>query len=547
MRALLFISNIFFAHILISIIIYIFFGKYDVLSPIYLAKNFLFSNNNNQTVNLIFFFYIFLIALPAIILSIIESYKKSPNRKNKYGYAGFIKSARKIKKMGFNFENGLVFGKFKRNLFSRSRLIRTSEPLSTLVIAPPGTGKTAGIVIPTVLKLRNSMIIHDPKGEIHHNTADTRKKMGYKVMVFDISDKNSIKFNPFAINKIPKEADLIKSYIVNIANIIFKISDKDDNKDYFIGAAKNTFVTIACYLIYKNGWTSITKIRSKLLEDDDIISTFGKMKNEPQESFPLLIKKDKLLKKLIEDINSVLIASASDEQWAGVMGSLSKELDYFADNQIEHIIDCKKSSFTANQLRKEDVSIYLKVKDEDRAKLKVVISMIFESMGTELISNPVEKGDNQITFILDEFVRLGKVNFLSELSAISRGYNLNQMFVIQDYEQISNTYSKEYMSILSSNCAYKILFKQNSLNTAKIISETIGNKTDYRVSKSEKELDLLTTNKNMSDSLSVSQEGLALVTAQDILNLPKNKCLIITQGFAARPVLANIAWYFKGL
>lgn len=488
--------------------------------------------------------YLLVSLLPLLVFRIFFD----KDQKDKYGYAKFANEGI-IRKMKLNFDSGIVFGLMRRSFLERilyptkkGRTIRSNQPLSTLLMAPPGTGKTSGIIIPTLLTIENSVVIHDPKGELYDTTHLARRKLGHKVLVFDIDDPKSIQFNPFAINKIPKEPEQIKPYAVNIANIIFKASTKEDNTNYFINAARNAFLTAALFLIYKNGFTSLVEIRNKIVEDDDIIRTFKEMKEEDEADFKIM---NKPLKKILEgDVNSVLISSASADQWAGVMGSLAEKLDNFSDSKIAAIVDCEQSSFNAEDLRKEKTSIYLRVKDKDKNKLKPVISMIFESIGTELISKQPDPTDNQVTFILDEFVRLGRVDVLTDLTAISRGYNFNQIFVIQDLEQISNTYSKEYMSILESNCAYKIVLKQNNFLTAERIAKIIGFKTEERISVSKKEPSLISNTQNQ-DSVSTSQEGIYLVTPQDILNLDENQCLIIVQGFAATPILADIAWYFK--
>lgn len=542
-RPSLLIIGFIFSHLVVTITLAFFYQQnFYLFSPFNLLRYY-FSAIGNYSISpfllVLTIFYLFSPFIPVAINNSIdeENFKKN----NKYGYARFAQTINLIKKMGFNFEQGIVFGLLKQGFFRKPKLIRTKEPLSTLLMAPPGTGKTAGIIIPTLLALDNSVVVHDPKGELFDITSKTRQKKGQKILVFDIDDPASIQFNPFATNKIPKEVSQIKPYIVNISNIIFKSSNKEDANSYFVGAARNAFIATACFLIYRFGFTSPLRIRDKILENDDVITTFKSMKEEELDLFEI---SDKKLHQMLErDINSVLIASHSPAQWAGVMGSLAEKLDYFSDPKIANIVDCEISSFVASDLRKEKITIYLKVKDKDRNKLKPVISMIFETLGTELISAIPDSSDNQVTFILDEFVRLGKVDVLAELSSISRGYNFNQVFVIQDLEQISNTYGKEYMSILESNCAYKVILKQNNFMTAERISKIIGLKTEIKTSKSQKEAGIIS--KNNHDSVSTSQEGISLVTPQDILNLNQNQCLIISQGFAASPILADICWWWK--
>ena len=177
----------------------------------------------------------------------------------------------------------------------------------------------------------------------------------------------------------------------------------------------------------------------------------------------------------------------------------------------------------------------------DLERLRSVISLFFETLIGDIISNDPAPEDNQITFVLDEFGNLGRISKLIKATTISRSYKLNQIFILQDLAQISSIYSREERSILESNTAYKIILQQNNYDTAKGISELIGTRTDARISKSSKESKKMTDR----DSFSVSQEGIPLISPQDILNLNKNRCLIVVQGYAANVILADIAWYFK--
>ena len=67
----------------------------------------------------------------------------------------------------------MVVGKFQ------GRLLKLKETLSTLCCAPPGTGKTAGVVIPTIFNSEGlSIIVNDPKPELCYSTTGARNKVG---------------------------------------------------------------------------------------------------------------------------------------------------------------------------------------------------------------------------------------------------------------------------------------------------------------------------------------------------------------------------------
>lgn len=78
-----------------------------------------------------------------------------------------------IEKMGLLKGFMMVLGYFKK------KPLMMNECLSTLCIAPPGTGKTQGVVLPTIFECNNvSMIINDPKPELRQTSSAYRATVG---------------------------------------------------------------------------------------------------------------------------------------------------------------------------------------------------------------------------------------------------------------------------------------------------------------------------------------------------------------------------------
>ena len=85
------------------------------------------------------------------------------------------KDIEKMGKRGTSLFKGfmIVLGRFKK------KYIMLNETLSVLCVAPPGTGKTWGVVIPTILKCDTvSMIINDVKPELDYYTSGYRSGLG---------------------------------------------------------------------------------------------------------------------------------------------------------------------------------------------------------------------------------------------------------------------------------------------------------------------------------------------------------------------------------
>jgi type IV secretion system protein VirD4 len=443
--------------------------------------------------------------------------------KERYGGAKWA-GISDILKMNIYEKEGVILGKLG------TKFLKTKEPLSVLLLAPPGTGKTAGYVIPNTLSIQHSIVVHDLKGEIYDTTAQHRRKFS-KVYLFDPTSKESAVYNVFGKSALPKEQSDLSSYIASIANVLFK-PQKGDAK-FFVDEARSAFCFLAEYLICRDESTSLPEVTSLALEDKNTVKTFEKIIQELEErkASPYLIRKG----------NGVLMNAQSEKQWAGIMGTLKSELEVFNDPLISKATK-GISSFSPQDLRTSSTSIYLKVRDKDKERLSPVVSMVMESLSRYYLSEMPQKNDQAITFILDEFIRLGRIDPIIEMPSVGRGYKLNAIFIAQDLEQVAKVYSREDLSTIESNTAYKIILQQNNFMTAERFSKLIGNETSTRISTSRNSnTKLLHANQNKS----FSDEGLPLVRPEVILNLKEGEAILLVKGYFNRPIKTKIPYFFE--
>ncbi|MGN0919587.1 MAG: type IV secretory system conjugative DNA transfer family protein [Alphaproteobacteria bacterium] len=87
--------------------------------------------------------------------------------------AGRLATMADVKQMGLLNGFVCVLGRF------HGKLLKLPETLSVLVTAPPGTGKTVGVVVPTILEADDlSIIVNDVKPELNDMTSGYRAKKG---------------------------------------------------------------------------------------------------------------------------------------------------------------------------------------------------------------------------------------------------------------------------------------------------------------------------------------------------------------------------------
>jgi len=100
----------------------------------------------------------------------------NPHGKDEYNEKSSKKAAEAdIKKMGLFNGFMMVLGYFKK------KPLKMPQTLSALCLAPPGTGKSTAVVIPTIFECAHnvSMIINDPKPELKQITSGWCAKHGF--------------------------------------------------------------------------------------------------------------------------------------------------------------------------------------------------------------------------------------------------------------------------------------------------------------------------------------------------------------------------------
>lgn len=126
-----------------------------------------------------------------------------------------------IKKMGLIDGFCIVVGKFK------GHLLRMNETLSCLCCAPPGTGKTAGVVRPTIYNSDGmSIVVNDPKPELCFDTSGARAKVGPVFIInWGAEDQPSEgiyypSWNPLSPNALPRPGPARDMYVDSMCNTL---------------------------------------------------------------------------------------------------------------------------------------------------------------------------------------------------------------------------------------------------------------------------------------------------------------------------------------
>jgi type IV secretion system protein VirD4 len=433
-----------------------------------------------------------------------------------YGGAHFA-SEREIRNdLKLRGDQGVILG------IHRNEYLRMNEPLSVLVYAPPGSGKTAGIIIPSLLSCGNSALVHDPKGELYDKTAGFRMRNKQHIIRFEPAAAISAKWNPLGKEELPETWSERISYIDRIANNLVNAGKQGD--DYWTREARSLFVFFALFLVFRDGESSLPGVREFALSQAD-----------PQGFVADLLENTPgLPQRVIEEGNGILAKSGNE--FSGVFGTFKSFLNSFGDEFIAANI--RASDFRLRDLRESDTTIYLVVRNSDQSRLRLFASLFFELATLVLIHAEPAPGERKVTFYLDEFVRLGNMREVLQMPAISRSFKVNVLFVVQSMSQIVDIYGQSGADQLRNTCSYHIVFAQNEQKIAEDISRSIGNRTRKKMTFSSGE-------RNITRNTSEAEEGIPLVLSQEVMSLPAFETLVLMQSHFETPVRAKAAAWFR--
>ncbi len=298
--------------------------------------------------------------LPALSMPIglIVGMVSNPYRfqSNVHGSAR-IATLRDIKKMELLGFDGWcqVVGKFN------GKLLLLKETLSTLCCAPPGTGKTAGVVIPTILHSKGlSLIINDPKPELCYNTSGARAKVGPVFIInWGAEDKPAEgiyypSWNPLSPNALPAMGPERDMYVDSICNIL--VEDPKGGADPHWSqtgrAALNGFIHFICSKCERARANDyfIGRIYEGKLDDEDkqvLEGYYADMRDPLVGQAIANLKTDNIT---IDNYLPIGTWSLLPEKWVGRESCIAMIMEWLTEAQINQAQEIKRRIDEGDQM-----------------------------------------------------------------------------------------------------------------------------------------------------------------------------------------------------
>ena len=418
-------------------------------------------------------------------------------------------------------KRGLLMGQhpFKKNKFLITDI---HDYQHTLLFAPTGSGKGVGFAIPNCVFWEESLICHDIKLENFETSAGWREThLKQKVYCWVPADVNGTShcYNP--MEWISDKPGQMVDDVQKLANILLP------KQEFWTNEARTLLVGIILYLI----------------ADPQKPKTFGEVVRTIRSddfSYLCAVALDTLGDVIhpIGYMNLAAFLQKADKERSGVVSTLNSGLELWGNPIID--ATTAKSDFNFTKMKNIPTTVFIGLTPDNIQRLKPLMCMVYQQ-ATAFMSQHMPTKDEKygVLFLMDEFPTVGKLEQFLAGIAYFRGYHVKLFLIVQDTQQLKGTYEDTGMNSFLSNSTYRITFAANNVDTAKLISDLIGNQTVESTSGSKSKWFAVNSN---SGTTSISQTQRALLMPQEVINLPRDNEIILIE--ANPPIRTKkIFWY----
>lgn len=374
-----------------------------------------------------------------------------------------------------------------------------------IYLGSTGSGKSVTAVIPqcsfiATAKIKQSVFITDPKGEIFSTTSKMFEDNGYNILTLDFrnpslsnhlnilepiireyeqfsnndklaqsekSNKKKIKYQNKSIEHLAECNQLIES----ISRIIME--DKTAKEAFWNNTASDLLYGLISLFLeeYADG---------KINREQITLSSIKKFQNSS-----LTDKNQKLLKKYVEEKpygfkskdKLIPVISSSENTYRSITSVFNERMSLFDDINVENITS--NSDFEFDILGKKPTVLYCCIPDESKiyySLISIIVSLIYKTLVLLSNTQPNKRLPYDLVFLLDEFANTPPLEDIETIVSVARSRGMYFQFFLQSFAQLDNLYGKEVSQIIQDNCGLAYL-KTNTQETAESISKRLGNKT----------------------------------------------------------------------
>ncbi len=443
-------------------------------------------------------------------------------------------------------------------------LVCHSGATNTWMIAPTRSGKGVSTIIPTCLNYgipywtrdkessqkkiegRGSIVVFDPKGENFEATAGYRSKFSVVIPFRPLDAEGSTAhYNP--VHEIPDDPDTAYAWADMIAEIFFgaERAKSDGATQFFNNTARDIFSGVVMHVRFSPKIPWKEKNMAKVLENfsqasmddedagegDDGGGCGAEMLREMVDTHHVFRNRNGEMEESAR-LDGIITKAANrskiqhPKERASTYSTVFSKISLFQDPLVAGATAYSDFSVDDFVNGKNGISLYLIVPYNHIKRIAPVFRMLITFMIKKFSDGTTNansvKLKNPCLFLLDEFPVLGYFPDIALNAGILAGYGVTFFIVSQSINQIVDVYGENHPFL--DHCKTKIIYASGNIKDARMISESIGNRSVL--------LDNISANMTnaMSANLSSQEVSVSLVNPDELTKLEFSRCIVLLEG-----------------
>jgi type IV secretion system protein VirD4 len=521
-------------------------------------------------------------AITLTILFVMLAVNPYSFQENLFGSARFAND-RDVKEMGLLDGSIIVLGEWK------GKLLKFKETLSVLCVAPPGTGKTVGVVVPTILEAtkNTSMIINDVKPELFDLTSGYLSQHSFCLKLEwaaqDDPDRGIFypRWNPLSPGAVPPPGPNRDLYIDRITNIM--VVEPTGNADpHWSKKGRAVLAGLVHFIISKTEagnyegipeeWQGKEASIPMLLDwigEQQFLADQKKKSLDPMRAMQFDPMREFFMGAAEEARNNgysqratfelTSIANTPDKERGSILSTMDAGLIVFRNSAVRARTSQSDFSFVDVRGMKDPetgeykpLNIFVCVSVEDARALGMITALLVEALSAWLVAHKPggtardgkKVGPCDALFVLDEFPQMPKLQALIDGPAVGRGQRVSYLMIGQDLGQIKAKYGQDETETVISTTAAKVVLPLNNEVTAKRFSEMVGQRTLETKSRS-RTVGMSQQTNPFAHNVQRSLQGQPLLRPEDFMSIPGENHYLLFQKYNNRPIKCTTPFYFK--
>ncbi|MBK5204277.1 MAG: type IV secretory system conjugative DNA transfer family protein [Polaromonas sp.] len=332
-----------------------------------------------------------------------------------------------------------------------------------VTVAPTGSGKGIGAVIPHLLEYPGSSLVLDVKGENAAVTARARRDMDQQVFIVDpfgVTDGETHSFN--LLDRInPADPECV-SESAALADCLVIVDPKNAGGDHFDESAKTLLQGLMLHVarLEDPAKRNLGELRRLLTADEEtVMGMLADMAADDSVAFGIPARAANTL------------MGMADKERGSVLSTARRNTAFLDDPRIAAAL--ARSDFNLSNIKTELMTVYLVMPANKLGTNARFVRGFVGSVIAAITSSPVQPV-HHVAFLLDEFGQLGYMKAIEDAVSLLRGYGLSFWVFIQDLSQLKGVYPK-WQTFLANSA--KTFYGTDDFDTAKYISDSLGKST----------------------------------------------------------------------